>query len=76
MKPKLNSFSVLLKYPDYVSGSEGLETYYDFVKAKTVKGAITLARKNVIKMNDLEADLADDFKVLLVTRGKHLDIKS
>lgn len=65
MKP----YSVLLLYPDYVANDFGSDTFYDFVKAKSVEDAIAKARKRCIKTNNLSLNDEEDLHVLLVTEG-------
>lgn len=63
----MKSFSVLLMYPDYMS--DGVETFYDFVRADTPDEAVAKARKRAVKQNEMEQDQADDFAELLVLPG-------
>jgi hypothetical protein len=67
------AYSVLLHYPDYVS-SAGHETYLAYVSAKTVAGAISLARAEVMKGCDT-IDEPNDLFVHLVTTGHIQDLK-
>jgi hypothetical protein len=65
----LKSYSVLLLIPDYAAHDFGQDTYYDFVRAKTVKTAVVRARNRVMK--EYNIDNPDDLFVLLVTEGHH-----
>ena len=72
---KRTPYSVLLIYPDYLS--DGLETYYAFVRATCpaeaarnaqLKAARAARRGDDVDRDDLR-ELAQDFKVLLILRG-------
>ena len=72
-------YSVLLLYPDYMS-DDYPETYYTFVTADSVQGAIDAARSDCMEDNSNEEDGCfienpDDLLVLLVTDGWHLNQK-
>jgi hypothetical protein len=67
------AYSVLLLYPDYVT-SGGHETYLAYVSAKTVAGAIRLARAEVMKGCDT-IENPNDLFVHLVTTGHIQDLK-
>ena len=59
-------------YPPGIS--EGHETYYDFVKAKSTKNAIKLAQRNLIELSSFKGILrTSDFRPLLVINGHHSD---
>lgn len=69
-------YSVLLLYPDSV-GQYGEETYFTHVLAVDAAAAVTKARAEAAKANQLPGDEAedalspDDFTVLFVTDGHH-----
>jgi len=69
-RPKLQAYSVLLLYPDYL-GWEGRETFYHFVLAVDVAGAIKQAQASAFELNELDRKTSEptDFAPLLVTRG-------
>lgn len=64
MKP-LKEYSVLLRYPDYVSDTG--ETFYAFVTASNPKQAVALAQQDACELNNLTE--RDDFAPILVTAG-------
>ena len=74
---KRKPYSVLVIYPDYLS--DGLETYYTFVRASCpteaacdaqIKAARAVRDGDGVDKDDLR-ELARDFKVELVLRGHH-----
>jgi uncharacterized hydantoinase/oxoprolinase family protein len=73
MKPRkqkpLKDYSVLLMYPDYCSEQYGEDTYYDFVRARSPKEAVRIARKRCRDTNDLDLEDLYDLACLLVTDG-------
>lgn len=77
---KNEPYSVLLLYPDYMSGSFGHDTFWEAVDARTPVEAVHKARKACIETNttnngDCPIHEADDLHVLLVIKGSHYDIK-
>lgn len=67
-KPLLKPYSVLLLYPDYLSGSEGVETYYAWVKALSNTDAIEQAQIEARSVNTA-CRVLEDFRPLLVLKG-------
>ena len=69
MKP----YSVLLKYPETMTDGE-LETYYAFVTAETIPGAVHAARLVAVAEQAPEAEyVPSDFGLLLLIEGHHTD---
>jgi hypothetical protein len=71
----MNKYSVLLLYPDYLTDDE--ETYYTFVEAADVPGAISKAQAEAFEFNRITSDEnrdPQDFKPGLVILGHHYDI--
>ena len=63
----IQSYSVLLLYPDYIADTFG-ETYYDFVRARSPRQAVKISQTRCVSSNELNAD-PNDFVCLLVTKG-------
>lgn len=63
-------FTCLLLYPEHVNDS-GCETYFTWVRADDVYGAIAAARKNALEANGYDFCLAEEFPCLLVLEGWH-----
>lgn len=79
MKP----YTVLLAYPDYLC-DEWLETYMTCVRAATVKEAQLLAQSEASRAqfegaedeyDAMESPQPDEFIVLAVIEGYHMDVK-
>lgn len=68
----MTKYSVLLSYPDYVTGGE-LQTYLAWVEAKDVPSAVAEAQAEAASDPDIAAEPVD-FLPLLVTRGHIEDL--
>ena len=68
------SFTVLLLRPDNIADSFGQDTFLTVVTAPDVEAAIGLARRIVIKTDGGEGN-GEDYPVLFVAEGCHMDIK-
>ena len=68
----MKKYSVLLLYPDYAN--DMAETYFSWVEATAPAAAVALARAEAVEANHMDADDVDNFKVLLVVEGHHLEL--
>jgi hypothetical protein len=76
-------YTVLLLRPDYVAENYGTDTFLTFVTAPTVKEAQVLAQREALeadaspdeRADSIDYSSADDYAVLMVLKGTHVDIR-
>lgn len=65
-------YTVILKYPDYMSCDQGTECYISHQTADTAQEAVKRARRDVHADNGMDfesGESEDDFEVLYVLNG-------
>jgi len=67
-------YTVLLLRPDYVADGFGQDTYLAHVTARSPKGAIASARKQVWKADDIDDVTSEDYYPLITLEGCHDDL--
>lgn len=78
VKPK--AWTVLLLRPDYIADDYGTDTYMTHVEAENAAAAVEAAQTEAYEADHDEDEReegigsADDYAVLLVIEGKHMDV--
>jgi hypothetical protein len=71
---RMKKFTVLLLRPDHVADGYGTDTYLAHVTAPTPGAAVTAARHEVARVDDLDDVRIDDYHPLITLGGWHDDI--
>lgn len=72
----MKKWTVIMLYPDYMSGVYGHDTFMTCVYAVDPEGAVKAAREEAAVSNTENSDdpvNGDDFFVIAVIEGEHID---
>jgi hypothetical protein len=64
----MKTYTVILLYPDYLTGDYGEDIFVEAVKAKTPEAAVSIVQHNAGKANP-SVDEVFDIKMILVLAG-------
>lgn len=79
---EMKTYTILLLRPDYIADEFGKDTYLTHVRAESVETAEVAAQVEAYTgdcegcTEDELAENFEDYAILLVIEGQHLDIKS
>lgn len=74
----MNRYTVLLLRPDYVANTFGQDTYMTHIEAENIAAAQIAAQEEAVfadRADDYDNIHPDDYAVLMVVEGHHLDKK-